>query len=177
MATKLAVNLAALLTSYARYEQILHVVLQPGLVPTGSEGVQMSDVASHSEVEIGSERSFGFVFAAVFAIIAFWPVIFSDGSVRIWAIVCALAFAVVAVFAPRFLAPLNKIWFKFGMLLGSIVAPIVMGLIFVLTVIPIGYLRRLKNPDPLNQRFDPDAETYWVTRSKDQAPTSMTKQF
>ncbi len=137
----------------------------------------MSDVASHSEVKIGSERSFGFVFAVVFAIIAFWPAVFSDGGVRIWATAVSVAFAAAAVFAPRFLAPLNRAWFKFGMLLGALVAPIVMGLIFVLTVVPIGYLRRLKNPDPLNQRFDPEADTYWTTRSKDNAPSSMTKQF
>lgn len=137
----------------------------------------MSDVASHSEVKIGSERSFGFVFAVVFAIIALWPIVFSDGSLRVWAVIAALVFAVAAVVAPRLLAPLNLIWFKFGMLLGAIVAPVVMGLIFVLTVVPIGYLRRWNNPDPLNQRFDPEAATYWVTRSKDDAPSSMTKQF
>ncbi|WP_425040324.1 SxtJ family membrane protein [Primorskyibacter sp. S187A] len=137
----------------------------------------MSDVASHSEVKIGSERSFGLVFAAVFAIIAFWPVVMSGGSVRLWALIIALGFAAIAFIAPRLLAPLNKVWFKFGLLLGAIMAPLVMGLIFVLTVIPIGYVRRMKNPDPLKQRFDPDAETYWVTRSKDDPPSSMTKQF
>jgi hypothetical protein len=137
----------------------------------------MSDATSHTEVKIGSERSFGLVFAAVFSLVAFWPVIFGHGGLRLWVLAFAFAFLIVAFVAPHLLAPMNRVWFKFGLLIGAIMAPVVMGLIFVLTVIPIGYLRRLKNKDPLNQRFDPEAETYWITRSKDGEPPSMYKQY
>ncbi|MEM8650899.1 MAG: SxtJ family membrane protein [Pseudomonadota bacterium] len=137
----------------------------------------MTDTAAHSEVRMGSERSFGLVFSFVFFVIALWPFVFGHGALRIWAIAVALVFLAIALTAPRYLAGLNRIWFKFGLLLGKIVTPIVMGLIFVLTVIPIGYLRRLKHPDPLNQNFDPEADTYWVFRDSAETSLSMYKQY
>lgn len=136
----------------------------------------MSDVASHTEVEMGSERSFGIVFAVVFAIIAFWPVLFHGGSVRLWALAVAAVFLVVAFAAPQVLKPLNRLWFLFGLLLSKIISPIVMGIIFFVTVTPIGLIRRMKNPDPLNQAFDADAPSYWITRDAS-AQTTMKKQF
>ena len=136
----------------------------------------LSDVHAHTEVEMGSERSFGIVFAVVFAIIAFWPVVFHGGSVRLWALVVAAIFLVLAFVAPHVMKPLNRLWFKFGMLLSKIIGPVAMGLIFFVTVTPIGLIRRRKNPDPLNQRFDPNAESYWVVRDAESA-TSMKKQF
>ena len=136
----------------------------------------MSDVTSHVEVEMGSERSFGIVFAVVFVIIGMWPLVFHGGELRIWALAVALVFAVIAFAAPQILKPLNRLWFLFGMLLSRIVSPIVMGLIFFVTVTPIGLIRRLRHPDPLNQKFDPEATSYWIIR--DPATTnSMQKQF
>ncbi len=136
----------------------------------------MSDVSAHTEVEMGSERSFGIVFAVVFAIIAFWSVIFHGGPVRLWALAVAAVFLVLAFVAPQVLKPLNRLWFKFGMLLSKIIGPIAMGLIFFITVTPIGLIRRRKNPDPLNQELDPNAESYWVIRDTEM-PSSMRKQF
>lgn len=136
----------------------------------------MSDVTSHTEVEMGSEKGFGIVFAVVFAIIAFWPLVFHGHGVRLWALAIAAAFLAVAFFAPHVLKPLNKLWFKFGMLLSMIISPIVMGIIFFVTVTPIGLIRRMKNPDPLNQKFDPEADSYWITRDASSL-NSMRKQF
>ncbi len=136
----------------------------------------MSDIASHSKVEIGSERSFGLVFAAVFMIIALWPLVIHGNPVRLWAIAIAAVFLAAAFFAQPLLKPLNKIWFKFGMLLSMIVSPIVMGIIFFVTVTPIGLIRRLKNPDPLKQKFDGDADSYWIVREASSSD-SMRKQF
>lgn len=137
----------------------------------------MSELKAHTDVKMGSERSFGLVFAFVFAVIALWPV-FKGNDLRIWASVISVAFAVVSLVYPAVLKPLNRLWFRFGILLSKIVSPIVMGLIFVLTVIPIGLIRRMRHPDPLNQKIDPDAETYWVRRNTEESePTSMRKQF
>ena len=136
----------------------------------------MSDVASHTEVEMGSERSFGIVFAVVFAIIAFWPLVFHGGGVRIWALAIAAAFLIVAFLAPHVLKPLNRLWFLFGMLLSRIVSPLVMGIIFFVTVTPIGLIRRIKNPDPLRQEFEPETESYWIERDAG-SMSSMRKQF
>lgn len=138
----------------------------------------MSDISSHTEVEMGSEKSFGLVFAGVFTVIAFWPLLFHGGSVRIIWLLGALGFLLVSFLAPHLLKPLNRLWFKFGLLLSKIVSPIVMGIIFFVTVTPIGLIRRMKNPDPLNQAFDAEAESYWIVRdTAEQAPTSMRKQF
>ena len=136
----------------------------------------MSDVAAHTEVEMGSERSFGIVFAVVFAIIAFWSLVFHGGPIRLWALAIAAIFLVIAFVAPQVLKPLNRLWFKFGMLLSKIISPIVMGIIFFITVTPIGLIRRIKNPDPLNQAFDKDADSYWIVRDADSL-TSMRKQY
>lgn len=137
----------------------------------------MSDVNAHTEVEMGSNRSFGLVFAGVFALIAFWPVL-GGGPVRLWALIIAAVFLAVSFLAPDVLRPLNRLWFLFGMLLSKIVSPIVMGIIFFVTVTPIGLIRRMRHPDPLNQAFDPAAESYWIDRDKAElAPTSMRKQF
>ena len=136
----------------------------------------MSDVTAHTEVQVGSERSFGIVFAVVFAIIAFWSPVFHGGPVRFWALAVAAVFLVLAFAAPQVLKPLNLIWFRFGMLLSRIIAPIVMGIIFFVTVTPIGLIRRMKYPDPLGQAFDKDAESYWIVRDAGSL-TSMRKQY
>ena len=136
----------------------------------------MSDVTAHTEVKVGSERSFGIVFAVVFAIIAFWPLVFHGNPVRLWALAIAAIFLVLAFVAPHVMKPLNILWFKFGMLLSKIISPIAMGIIFFVTVTPIGLIRRMKDSDPLNQNFDADADSYWITREPGDL-TSMRKQY
>lgn len=134
----------------------------------------MSDHQANVDVEIGSERGFGFVFTAVFLIIALWP-LWGGGSVR-W-IPLAIAGAILAVtfLAPQVLTKPNRLWFKFGMLLGAIVAPIVMFLVFITTFVPFGLVARLLGKDLLSEKLDSSAESYWVVR-KDQ-PGSMKQQF
>lgn len=128
-------------------------------------------------VEVGSERSFGLVFAVVFLIIGLWPLI--DGApVRIWSLATASVFLLVALTIPRLLAPLNKLWFAFGVLLHKIVTPLIMGLLFFATVTPIALIMRAVGKNPLPLRFDPAAESYWIHRDPPgPAPESMRKQF
>ena len=111
-----------------------------------------------------SDRSFGFVFAAVFAIVAFWPLM-TGGGLRLWALVLAALLLVIAVARPRLLAPLNRLWFKVGVFLHHVVTPIVMGVIFVLGVLPTALIRRTRRGDPL--RLDPRrrGESNWVVRT------------
>lgn len=138
----------------------------------------MSDISSHTTVEMGSEKSFGIVFGAVFLIFALWPLVFHGAPVRYWALMIAAVFFVLSFAAPQILKPLNLLWFKFGMLLSKIMAPLAMGIIFFLTITPIGLVRRMKNRDPLNQRFVSDAESYWIKRDQEiDKQTSMRKQF
>ena len=134
----------------------------------------MSDHHSNVTVKMGSERNFGVVFAVVFAIIGLWPLLFG-GPVRVWALILAAVFLAIAFVVPSLLKYPNIIWFKFGMLLGAIVAPIVMALIFVTTFVTIGGLLRLFGKDPLERKLDPDAPNYWKTRAD--PPNSMKNQF
>lgn len=134
----------------------------------------MSDVTSNVEVKVGSERSFGLVFAAVFLIVALFPLL-NGGGLRLWALGLCAIMAVIAFVAPRLLRAPNRLWFKLGMLLGAIVAPIVMLGVFVFAFLPIGLLMRLFRYDPLNRRLDRTADSYWIIR-KDQ-PGPMTNQF
>lgn len=111
----------------------------------------------------GSERGFAVVFTVVFVLVGFWPLL-SGGPVRTWALLIAAAFLLAGFAVPGILAPLNRLWFRFGMALGRIVSPIVMGIIFFGTVMPTGLLMRLFRKDVLRLRFDPAAQSYWIPR-------------
>lgn len=123
---------------------------------------------------MGSERGFGLVFFCFFLVVAAWPML-SGGSPRPWALAVALIFVALALLRPAVLAPLNKLWFRFGLLLGKIAAPVVMSLVFFLTVLPTGIVMRLLGKDLLNRKLDRSAPTYWVKR--EDPAGSMRNQF
>ncbi len=132
---------------------------------------------SETDVQAGSERSFGIVFAIVFAIVAAVP-LWSGAPVRIWALVVAALFLVSAFVTPKLLRPLSLLWFRFGLLLHAVVNPLVMGLLFFLTVTPIALIMRWLGKDPLHRRFDADAHSYWIERdSGELTPDTMRRQF
>ncbi|NQU57048.1 MAG: hypothetical protein HQ513_07420 [Rhodospirillales bacterium] len=139
------------------------------------------NLARLDDVKVGSERSFGLVFAAVFIIVALLPLLtMSDqqGILRVWALIVAAFFAVTALTMPQLLAPLNKLWFRFGLLLHKIVNPLIMGLLFFVTVTPIGLLMRALGKTPLKLGFDKNTDSYWIARTPPSpAPDSMKRQF
>jgi len=132
------------------------------------------EVKSHHSVEPGSNRGLGIVFSVVFAIVGLYPLV-HGGDIRIWALVIAALFLIVALVAPGLLTVPNRLWTKFGLLLGAIVAPIVMMLVFFVAVTPIGLFMRATGRDLLRQKRDPDAETYWIKREGELSP--MRNQF
>ena len=134
----------------------------------------MSEIASHVSTEQSSEKSFGVVFSIVFLIVALYPLINSE-SLRIWALVVSIIFFLLAFLAPKVLVLPNKLWFKFGLLIGSIVAPIVITLIYFVTVVPTGLIMRLLGKDLLRQKLDGNAKSYWIERSEPMG--SMKNQF
>jgi|TARA_Y100000294_G_scaffold138921_1_gene132352 predicted membrane metal-binding protein len=136
------------------------------------------DNISHtSDVQIGSERTFGIVFAVVFALIALWP-LKNGADAQYWAAILALLFLLSGFFAPRLLKPLNLIWFKFGLLLHKIVNPIVMGMLFLTTVTPIGLIMRVSGKDLLRLKLEDNTKSYWIRRDPDEInPESMRNQF
>ena len=137
----------------------------------------MSEHNVHHEVKVGSERSFGVVFAIVFAIIAAWPLL-SGGELRFWSLLVATVFLGLGFFAPGVLRPLNILWFKFGILLGRIIAPIVISLLFFIAVTPTALIMRVLRKDILRLKLDRNAKSYWINRSETENPMgSMKKQF
>jgi hypothetical protein len=128
-------------------------------------------------VEGSSDRSFGFVFAAFFFILAVYPIVHGAG-VRWWPMGVALAFLIAALVRPRVLAPLNRLWFGFGLLLGKVMAPVAMAILFYGVVSPIGFLMRLTGKDVLRLRPQPAETTYWIERTpRGPHPESMKNQF
>ncbi len=118
---------------------------------------------NENDIKIGSNRSFGIVFFIVFLIISIYPLL-NNENIRIWSLVISIIFLVLGLLNSKFLNPLNKIWFKFGLLLGKIISPIVMGIIFFFVVTPIGLLMKLLQKDLLNLKFNKN-KTYWIEKS------------
>ena len=121
-----------------------------------------------------SEKSFGILFFIVFAIIGLYPLL-SFNFVRIWALVIALIFLFLGLAKPSVLKPLNTGWIKLGEILGKIIAPIVMLLVFFIVITPIGLMLRLFGKDILGLKFSEQVKTYWITRDKNIGP--MKRQF
>jgi hypothetical protein len=128
-------------------------------------------------VASSSDRAFGWVFAAVFAIIGVWPWAFG-GELRFWSLAVGAAFLLVAWARPAVLAPLNRVWTRFGLLLHRIVSPVVLGVMFFGVVTPTGLLMRAFGKDPLRLRHDRDARSYWIERQPPgPPPDTLNNQF
>ena len=117
----------------------------------------------NSKIKISSNRSFGIVFFVVFLIIAIWPLL-NDYEFRYWSLIISIVFFLLGILNSKFLTPLNKIWFKFGILLGHVISPIVMGLIFFLVVTPTSLLMKLFRKDILGIKKN-RSKSYWIEKS------------
>jgi nitrate reductase NapE component len=135
------------------------------------------DLSRTHDVKASSNRSFGWVFTAVFLIIALWPLV-SGGMVRWWSVFVAAAFALVTVAAPNLLALPNRLWLRFGLLLNRIISPVVLALLFYFVVTPMGALMRVFGKDSLRLRRRGSDATYWIKRDPPgPKPDSMNHQF
>jgi Saxitoxin biosynthesis operon protein SxtJ len=134
----------------------------------------MAEHSRHVEVRPGSERSFGFTFAAVSLFLGCWPMLAGAG-IRWGFIASAVVFGLLSVFAPQVFKLPNRLWFKLGMALGAIVAPVVMALVFILAFVPMGLFARLRGMDPLERKIDKAAPSYWHARVEQMQ--SMKRQF
>ena len=134
----------------------------------------MFENISHYKIKTGTERNFGLVFTAVFAIISLYPLWFGK-NIHLWACIIAFIFLFLGIFLPKVLILPNKLWFKLGSLLGAIISPIIMGIIFFLTVTPTGMIMRLLGKDILNQKMKKSIKSYWIKRKGNLV--SMKNQF
>jgi hypothetical protein len=129
------------------------------------------------EAPMGSDRSFGLVFAAVFALIGVWPLV-GLAEPHWWAFAVAAASAIAALAAPRLLRPFNRAWLLLGRAMHRVMSPLVMGAIYFLCVTPTGWIMRLRGKDLLELRRRPDLASYWVVRPPANADAdSMKNQF
>ena len=125
-----------------------------------------------SNIKISSNRNFGLVFFFIFLVVSIWPLTHNE-SPRIWSAIISLAFLILVLTRSILLTPLNRLWTKFGIILGYIIAPIVMGVVFFLVITPIGLVMKIIGKDLLSIKYDKKKETYWVKRDR---PTSTMKQ-
>ena len=119
-------------------------------------------------------RSFGLLFFIVFLALALWPLTKKD-EINLYLISIALIFLVLGLLNSKILSPLNKAWIKLGEILGRIIAPIVMAIVYFLILTPISLLVRLFGKDLIGMKFSSDIKSYWVKRKKHLG--SMDKQF
>jgi len=134
----------------------------------------MDFIKENIEIKKGSERNFGIVFGVVFLFIGSYPILF-DNNLHLWALFISAFFIFLAFFIPNTLKYPNHLWFLFGMFLGKLIAPIVMGLVFYITVTPTGLIMRCLGKDILKKKFEKNIDTYWI--DKKTFPTSMKNQF
>ena len=125
------------------------------------------------KIKLPSNRNFGIVFSIVFLIIAIWPIL-NQNEIRIWSIIISLIFLILGLINSKFLSPLNKVWFKFGLILGSVIAPIVMGIIYFLVVTPTGLIMKALGKDLLGLKKN-KKNTYWL--EKDNSNNNLKNQF
>ncbi len=115
-----------------------------------------------SEKNKSTNKSFGIVFFIVFFLIGIYP-LFNEHNIRIWSILISLVFLILGLLNSKILTPLNKLWFKFGLLLGKIISPLIMGIIFFLVVTPIGLFMRMLGKDLLNLKKNSN-NSYWIEK-------------
>ena len=127
-----------------------------------------------SKIKISSNRNFGLVFFVVFLMVGILPLT-SGESIRIWSTTISVIFLILGLINSKLLTPLNKLWLKLGIILGAVIAPIVMGVVFFLVVTPIGFVIRILGKDLINKKYDKKIKTYWIDRDRNIG--SMKKQF
>ena len=128
----------------------------------------------NTEIKIGSNKSFGIVFFILFLLVSLYPLTINE-SIRYWSLIISVIFLTLGLLNSNLLTPLNKIWIKFGILLGKLISPFIMVLIFFLVVTPIGLIMKIIKKDLLNLKVRKDKETYWI--EKTEPKSKMKNQF
>ena len=130
--------------------------------------------SNNTKNNLPSEKNFGLTFACVFIIIALWPLLAGE-PIRLWSIIVSIFLVIISFIFPKILRPFNKWWYKFGILLGSIVSRIVIPLVFYLVITPMGLIMRFFGKDFLEKKIKPGISTYWTNKNKEKI--SMKDQF
>jgi hypothetical protein len=132
--------------------------------------------ASFDTPRSGSDRNFGIVFAGFFLLLALWPIVRGD-PVRVWSLIVAGFFLGTAFLSPHIFSRPNRLWFRFGLLLGKVLTPIIMGTLFLAVVLPVALVLRLLRKDTMRLRPDPSLESYWLPKASGLTPETLKDQF
>ena len=127
----------------------------------------------NNNIKIGTNKSFGIVFFIFFFIVSIFPLL-NDGNIRVWSLIVSIIFLILGILNSKILTPLNQVWFKFGILLGRFVSPVVMGAVFFVIVTPTSVIMKVLQKNLLNLKKD-NKKTYWIERSK--IKSKMKNQF
>ena len=127
----------------------------------------------NSNIKIGTNKSFGIVFFVFFLVVSIFPLL-NDGDIRVWSLIISIIFLILGILNSKILTPLNQIWFKFGILLGRFVSPVVMGIIFFAIVTPTSLIMIVLQKNLLNLKKG-NKKTYWLERYK--IKSKMKNQF
>ena len=128
---------------------------------------------NHQSIQMSSNRSFGIVFFIFFLIIALWPLL-NNNEIRLWSLIISLIFLILGILNSKLLSPLNKLWMRFGLLLGRIVSPIIMGIIYFFVVTPTGLIMKIFRKDLLSLKKN-DEKSYWIEKNDEKS--NMKNQF
>ena len=109
-----------------------------------------------------TNRNFGLTFFAVFLIVSIWPLIYNE-QIRIWSLIVGFVFLILGLLNSKILTPLNILWFKFGIILGKFISPIIMGIIFFFIVTPISLIMKIFGKDLLNLKYN-NQKSYWIDK-------------
>lgn len=134
-------------------------------------------LTSFRKVSVSSNRKFGVTVGLILAFLAVWPVIRHHQPVRVWLLALGGVLVLLGLVAPKLLEPLNKLWFRLGLLLAKITNPVVMGVMYFAAVVPFGWFMRLRGHDLLRLKRDDTSDTYWIERDATAPTSSLTKQF
>lgn len=122
-------------------------------------------LASFRKIQVSSNRKFGWTMGIILIVLSLLPALLRHHPVHLWLLVSGFAILVLVLVAPSLLGPVNRLWFQFGLLLGRVTNPIVMGVLFFAVLTPIGFALRLCGHDLLRLRRDDFAESYWIYRN------------
>ena len=128
---------------------------------------------NRQSVKMSTNKNFGIVFFIFFFIIAMWPLL-SSNDIRLWSLIISLIFLILGILDSKILTPLNKLWMKFGLFLGNLISPIIMGIIYFIVVTPTGLIMKILGKDLLLLKKN-NMQTYWI--EKKDPKTSMKTQF
>ena len=128
---------------------------------------------NRQSVKMSTNKNFGIVFFIFFFIIAMWPLL-SSNDIRLWSLIISLIFLILGILDSKILTPLNKLWMKFGLFLGNLISPIIMGIIYFIVVTPTGLIMKILGKDLLLLKKN-NMQTYWI--EKKDPKTIMKNQF